>query len=169
MSKAIISMIFAMDQNRLIGKNNDLPWHIPDDMAYFKRTTEGHSVLMGRKTYESFGSKPLPRRQNIIMTQNRQFTADGCAVIHTVEEALKLISETKDEEFFIIGGSEIYKLFMPHADRLYITHIEAAFEGDAYFPDYNEAEWKEIRRVKGVKDEKNPYDYYYTVYERVQV
>jgi dihydrofolate reductase len=165
MSKGTLSMIFAMDQNRLIGKNNDLPWHLPADMAYFKKTTTGHSVLMGRKTFESFGNKPLPDRKNIILTQNKSFTADNCEVIHSVEEAVEHIAY---DEFFVIGGSEIYKLFLPQADRLYITHIQAEFEGDAYFPQFNEEEWEVTSSIQGIVDEKNRYPHVFKVYERIR-
>lgn len=163
MSKPTISMIFAMDRNRLIGDHNKLPWYLPDDMAYFKKTTWGHSVLMGRKTFESFG-KPLPGRKNIILTHNKSYNAVGCEVIHSVDEVEQHMA---NDEFFIIGGSEIYKLFLTKADRLYITHIEEEFEGDAYFPEFNQEEWVEVSSVEGFVDEKNRYPHVFKVYERV--
>jgi dihydrofolate reductase len=166
MSHSKISMIFAMDRNRLIGKDNGLPWRIPADMAYFRRVTTGHSVLMGRKTFESFGSKPLKDRDNIIITRDRTFTAADCAVAHSKDEAIQNFPDK--EEVFIIGGSEIYKLFLPDADLLYITYIDEEFEGDAYFPEFDLSEWQEISSEQGIKDEKNPYDYYYRVYQRVK-
>lgn len=166
MRKSIISMIFAMDRNQLIGKDNGLPWKIPADMSYFIKTTAGHTILMGRKTFESFGSKPLKNRKNIILTRDTDFKADGCLIVYSIEEAMELIAKEEAEEIFIIGGTQIYKLFLPYADRLYITHIEASFEGDSYFPTYDEEEWQVTSNEKGIKNDANPYDYYYKVYER---
>jgi dihydrofolate reductase len=118
---------------------------------------------MGRKTYESIGSKPLPKRHNVILTRNQEFEAEGCTVVHTVEEAMRIAEQ---ETLFIMGGSEIYSLFLPLADRLYITHIDYEFEGDAYFPLFDWSDWNEIKREPGLTDEKNPYHYEFAVYER---
>ncbi|QOR65155.1 dihydrofolate reductase [Cytobacillus suaedae] len=160
----MISLLVAMDNNRLIGKDNDLPWHLPADLAYFKLVTMGHSIIMGRKTFDSIG-RPLPGRENIIITRNKEYKADGCKVIHSIEEVLEL--NQNDKELFIIGGAEIFKEVLSHADRLYITEIDAVFEGDIFFPDFPLNEWQIISSEKGPKDEKNPYDYHFVVYERI--
>ncbi|MBM7691408.1 dihydrofolate reductase [Peribacillus deserti] len=160
----MISFLVAMDQNRVIGRNNDLPWHLPADLKFFKQVTMGHPIIMGRKTHESIG-RPLSGRENIILTRNRHYKAEGCTIIHTIEEITNLEESSKDE-FFIIGGAEIFNLTFSIADRMYITLIEDEFEGDTHFPKINEEEWQLVSREKGPKDEKNPYDYYFCVYDR---
>ncbi|WP_373323194.1 dihydrofolate reductase [Alkalihalobacterium chitinilyticum] len=160
----LISFLVAMDNNRVIGKDNDLPWSLPADLAYFKKVTMGHPIVMGRKTYESIG-RPLPGRENIILTRNREYSVDGCTVLHSLAD-VKQVVDANDKETFIIGGAEIFKEAFPIADKLYITHIDEEFDGDTYFPAFSDHEWKEVSREKGIKDEKNPYDYYFTVYER---
>ncbi|AWK46490.1 MULTISPECIES: dihydrofolate reductase [Bacillus] len=159
----MISFIFAMDENRLIGKDNDLPWHLPDDLAYFKKVTTGHTIVMGRKTFESIG-RPLPNRRNIVVTSRDESLFPGCITADSAEEVLKLIPA--DEECFVIGGAQLYSALFPYADRLYMTKIHHVFEGDRFFPEFNEAEWELTSRKQGVKDEKNPYDYEYFVYEK---
>ena len=159
----MISFVVAMSQNRVIGKDNALPWRLPADLAYFKRLTTGHTVIMGRKTYESIG-RPLPNRQNVILTKNTQFQAPGCIVFHSVGEILDWLDD--DKEHFVIGGSEIFSQFLPYAKRMYITHIYEDFEGDTHFPEIDMSEWKLVSKEKGIKDEKNPYDYEFFVYER---
>ncbi|MBH0229515.1 dihydrofolate reductase [Halobacillus yeomjeoni] len=163
----MISFIFAMDRNRLIGKDNDLPWHIPNDFKFFKDTTWGETIIMGRKTFESFG-KPLPNREHIVITSNENYDREGCTVIHSIDEILKLEEERPDQEWFVIGGSVLFEKMLPHADRMYLTYIDATFEGDTYFPDYDESEWKLRSETKGKKDEKNPYDYYFRIYDRIE-
>ncbi|OZT10812.1 dihydrofolate reductase [Priestia aryabhattai] len=158
----MISLIVAMDNNRLIGKENDLPWRLPADLQYFKQTTTGHTIVMGRKTFESIG-KPLPNRRNVILTGNKDYHHEGVKVIHSVDD---LISLEEESEFFVIGGATVYEQTMNVATRLYVTHIEEAFEGDTYFPEIDSSVWKEVSKKQGVKDEKNPYVYYFTVYER---
>ncbi len=159
----MISFVVAIGQNNVMGKDNAIPWHIPADLKFFKKVTMGHPIVMGRKTYDSIG-KPLPGRENIIMTRNQHYAQEGCTIIHTVEELLKL--EEKNEEVCVIGGAEIFKITFPHADRLYLTKINHEFEGDTFFPDFDESEWKIISEEKGPKDEKNPYDYTFFIYER---
>jgi dihydrofolate reductase len=160
----MISIIVAMDENKLIGQKNDLPWRIPADLAYFKKTTLGHPVLMGRKTFESIG-KPLPGRENIVLTRNEQFTNEGVTVIHSLDDVLT--SEAyADQNLFIIGGAEIFKEFLHIADKLYVTKIHDTFEGDTYFPEFKEEMYKIIYREKGPKDEKNPYDYEFLIFEK---
>jgi len=161
----MISLLVAMDKNQLIGKDNDLPWRLPADLAYFKKVTMGHPIIMGRKTYDSIG-RPLPGRENIIVTRDTSYKAEGCKVIHSIEEIVKMNQQT-DQELFVIGGAEIFKEILPHSDRLYITEINEEFEGDTYFPAFNKTEWTVISEEKGIKDEKNPYDYTFLVYERI--
>ncbi|MGI8315299.1 dihydrofolate reductase [Halobacillus mangrovi] len=163
----MISFIFAMDKNRLIGKDNDLPWHIPNDFKFFKDMTWGKTIIMGRKTFESFG-KPLPEREHIVITSNREYSQEGCKVIHSIDEILKLEENHPDKEWFVIGGSVLFEKMLPYADRMYLTYIDHAFEGDTHFPEYDESEWKLISETKGQKDDKNPYDYYFRTYDRVQ-
>src|SRR5690606_2110364 len=160
----MISFLWAEDENHLIGRNNDLPWRIPADLKYFKETTLGHPIVMGRKTYESIG-KALPGRTNVILTRDENFEADGCIIFHTKDELLKL-SKEQQKEIFITGGAEIYRLFMDVVDRLYVTKILHTFEGDTYFPEVNWDNWSLISSKPGVKDEKNPYDYEFRIYER---
>ena len=161
----MISFIVAMDNNRVIGKDNQLPWHLPADLKFFKKTTMGHPIVMGRKTHESIG-KPLPGRENIIVTRNERYHSEGCTVFHSVEELIRLDAENTDKEIFVIGGAELFRTMFPFADRLYITQIDHEFAGDTYFPDYNESDWYLASSDKGVKDEKNPYDYFYNIYDR---
>jgi dihydrofolate reductase len=157
----MISFILAMDENRVIGKDNDLPWRLPADLAYFKRTTMGQPVIMGRKTYESIG-RPLPGRENIVVTRNKDFAVEGITVVYSLEEAFE---QTKETEAFVIGGEQIFKEAISFASRLYITQIHHTFEGDTYFPAIP-TEWKIVSSEKGIKDEKNPYDYDFVVYEK---
>ena len=149
----IISIIAGMDKNRLIGHGNRLPWRLPTDMKHFRRHTLGRPVLMGRKTFESIG-KPLPKRTNIILTHDRDYQAAGCVVTHSIKEALDTASDC--EEIMIIGGASIYTLFLPWADRLYLTCIHDCFEGDVYFPAFDRADWQEVKRVDCQPDEKKP-------------
>jgi dihydrofolate reductase len=157
-----ISYIVAMDIQQAIGLGNSLPWRLPADLAYFKKTTMDHAVLMGRKTYESIG-KPLPNRTNVILTQNKHYQAEGCLIVHSVEEA---VEQFKNEEIFVIGGAEVFHLFMPAVDRLYITLIEHEFEADTYFPEFDIDDWVLVSSEAGIKDAKNPYDYSFLVYQK---
>ncbi|WP_322922107.1 dihydrofolate reductase [Paenibacillus campi] len=159
-----ITLIWAQDQNGVIGKNNDMPWKLPADMAYFKQQTQHKTIVMGRKTWESFGSKPLPKRRNIILTRAANFTAVGGEVVHTPEQALAIASH--EAELMIIGGSQIYELFVKQADRLLVTQIEHCFAGDTFFPKVNWADWKLESSVPGIRDEKNAYDYRFEQYVR---
>jgi len=166
----IISMIFAMDEQRGIGVDNKIPWRLPEDMAFFRKTTSGHTVLMGRKTYDSIG-KPLPKRRNVILTRDKSFAVEGCEVVHSVEEALERFgggSSAADDELFVIGGAEVYSLFLPHADKLYITEIAHRFEADTFLPEIDLSQWTVTSRVKGIKDDKNRYDYEFVTYERIR-
>ncbi|MEX2460504.1 MAG: dihydrofolate reductase [Paenibacillaceae bacterium] len=160
-----ISFIFATDISQAIGLGNDLPWRLPADLAYFKKTTLNHTILMGRKTYESMG-KPLPNRTNVILTQNKAYEAEGCTIVHSVEEAVALF---KNEEVFVIGGAEIFKLFMPLVDRMYITLIEHEFTADTYFPEFDIDEWELVTSEDGITDTKNPYTYSFLVYKKSKI
>lgn len=159
----MICYIVAMDRNRVIGKDNNMPWHLPADLAHFKKVTTGHTVVMGRKTYESIG-RPLPNRKNVILTTNTSYEAPGCTIVHTKEEIDRLCK--KEQKCFIIGGSELYHLFLSEADRLYVTVIDEAFVGDTYFPEIDHAKWKMISSETGMVDEKNKYPHEYRIYER---
>jgi len=156
----MISIIAAVAGNRIIGKGNKLPWKIPADMEHFKNLTDGHTVIMGRKTFESIG-RPLPGRKNVVMSRNSNFKAEGCYVIHSAAEALELAGS---EEVFVMGGAELYAEFMDYAERMYITLIDEDFDGDAHFPEIDSKIWLMVSKVKGQKDEKNPYEYYFLTY-----
>lgn len=165
MSNLIISAIAAMDENRVIGYSNQLPWYLPADLAHFKQLTLGHPVLMGRKTYLSIG-KPLPQRTNIILSHNPAFKAEGCIVITSMDSAIQHAVHKKSKELFIIGGADIYKNFLPLVQRIYLTIIHHSFQGDAYFPELNAHEWREAGRSDHEADEKNPYAYSFLKLER---
>ncbi|MDC3412984.1 dihydrofolate reductase [Aquibacillus sp. 3ASR75-11] len=161
----MISLLFAMDRNRVIGSNNDLPWRLPKDLKFFKELTVTHSVVMGRKTFNSMG-RPLPNRENIVLTRDKTFLPSGCRVIHSIETIVQWNKNSREKEWFVIGGAEIFKQILPYADRMYMTYIDEVFEGDTYFPLYNENEWTLTKKENGVKDENNPYDYYFLQYDR---
>lgn len=161
----MISMIWAMDRNCTIGKDNKLPWRLPADLANFKRLTTGHTVIMGRKTFESLG-KSLKDRKNVIMTRDLNYSAEGCVVCHTVEEILEM---GRDEEVFVIGGADIYSEFLPFSEKLYVTLIDENFSGDTFFPAINDKEWMLISSTQGEKNEKNPYNYYFLIHERIKI
>ncbi|MFJ7725647.1 dihydrofolate reductase [Neobacillus sp. NPDC097160] len=160
----MISFIVAMDENRAIGKNNQLPWHLPEDLKFFKRVTMGHPIAMGRKTHESIG-RVLPGRENIIITRQHDYKSDECTIFNSVEEFVRYC-QRKDDEIFVIGGAEIFKATFPYADRLYITYIYKSFDGDTFFPEFNLDKWELNSSEKGIKDEKNPYDYEFRIYDR---
>jgi len=160
----LISFIVAMDENRVIGKENQLPWHLPADLKFFKQVTMGHPIVMGRKTHESIG-RVLPGRENIVISRNPVYHAQGCTILNSVEEFLKL-SRARDDEFFVIGGAEIFKAVFPYVDRLYITLIHERFSGDTYFPEFTIKDWELVSIQKGTKDEKNPYDFDFRIYKR---
>nr|AIA18613.1 Dihydrofolate reductase [uncultured bacterium] len=161
----ILSAIVAMAENRIIGKNNQLPWHLPADLKHFKTITSGHPILMGRKTHESIG-KPLPNRLNIILTRDPNYQTTGCTVVTSVESALKEAARHDENELFIIGGAEIYKQLLARIQRLYLTIVHHEVEGDAWFPELNLQEWKEISRVRHEADEANAFAYSFVLLER---
>lgn len=157
----IISLVAAAGNNNVIGNHNTLPWKMPADMKFFMNLTKGHPVIMGRKTYESFG-RPLKERRNIIITRDKTFVIAGCEVVHSLNEALSLVKE--DKEVFIIGGADIYRQSMSIADKIYLTRIHGDFEGDAYFPQISNSDWVETRNSEQPADEKNPYPFAFLEY-----
>lgn len=163
-NKPIIAAIAAMSENRVIGKDNQLPWHLPADLKHFKAITTGHPILMGRKTFESIG-KPLPNRTNIIITRNNNYHAPGCIVVTSIDEAIEQATLIDAKEIFIIGGAEVYQQLMPHIQQLYLTIIRHQFEGDTYFPEIDAA-FTEVSRETHQADEVNPYAYDFIKLER---
>jgi dihydrofolate reductase len=164
----IISLIAARTQNNVIGKNNDLPWHLPDDMKYFMQTTKGHHTIMGRKNYDSIPEKfkPLPNRTNIVVTRQPNFRAPGCIIVNTLEKGLEIARNNGELETFIIGGAEIYNLGFHLANKLYITEINTILEGDTNFPDFDKKNWNEISRVHHIKDARHAFDFDFVVYQK---
>ncbi|HHP0481134.1 TPA: type 3 dihydrofolate reductase [Vibrio campbellii] len=158
----IISMIAAMADNRIIGKDNQMPWHLPADFAWFKRCTMGKRVVMGRKTYESIG-RPLPGRLNIVISRDASLFIEGVTTVTSIEQALEVAGEV--EEVMIIGGGAIYAACLPMANKLYVTHIEAEIEGDTQFPDWGN-EFKETYSEAYQADEKNAYNMRFTILEK---
>ncbi|AUI85219.1 diacylglycerol kinase [Vibrio azureus] len=158
----IISMIAAMADNRIIGKDNQMPWHLPADFAWFKRCTMGKPVIMGRKTYESIG-RPLPGRLNIVISRDASLVIEGVTTVTSIQQALDAAGEV--EEAMIIGGGAIYTECLPIADKLYITHIEAQIEGDTQFPDWGK-DFKEAYSEVFQADEKNAYSMRFTILEK---
>lgn len=162
--KMQISLIVAMDENRVIGKNNQIPWHLPADLKRFRKLTMNKHVIMGRKTFESIG-KPLQGRYMIIMTRDKDYSAPGCEIARSVEEALE-IAPQDTQELMIAGGVEIYKQFFDRADRVYLTRIHEEFEGDTYFPELKFKDWNMCSIENFFPDEKNPYSYTFYTFER---
>lgn len=159
-----IALIAAMDANRLIGRNNQLPWRLPADLKHFRQMTFGKPVIMGRSTFESIGV-PLEGRQNIILTRDKTFRAEGCHVVHSLAASLEMAASAP--EVMIMGGSQIYAQFLPMADRLYVTRIEGrVFEGDAWFPLIDQQMWRVIDQQSHGADEKNAYPYTFLIYQR---
>jgi dihydrofolate reductase len=159
----IISIIAAMDRNHLIGKNNQLPWHLPADFAHFKSVTMGKPIIMGRKTYESIG-RPLPGRKNIVLSRNPDIRFEGIESVTSFEQALALVPDA--DEVMVIGGSAVYEMLLPEVDRLYLTYVDAEFEGDAWFPAFDTGQWQEVESVSLPADEKNLYSYRFVTLDR---
>ncbi len=163
MSKPLLSLICAMDKNRLIGNNNQLPWHLPADLALFKKTTLGKPVIMGRKTFDSIG-RALPGRQNIVITSNPGWSATGCDVASSIEQALALVEGS--DEAMLIGGASLYEQTLKQADILYLTLIDHEFAGDTWFPEIDSKTWKISSESLFPADEKNPYSFSFVKYIR---
>ena len=152
-----------MAANGVIGRDNQLPWHLPADLAHFKQVTMGKPIIMGRKTYESIG-RPLPGRTNIVLTRSPDFHAEGVVTANTLQQALDYAS--LEDEVMIIGGSSIYELALPGADRLYMTYVESDCEGDAWFPEFDIERWRIVASEQHAADEKNSSDYRFVTYDR---
>jgi dihydrofolate reductase len=161
--KSKISIIAAMSENRVIGRNNQLPWHMPADLARFKRLTTGHHVIMGRRTFESMG-KPLPNRTNIVITRRRDWRAEGVIVMHELDQAID--AADGEDEVFVLGGADVFRLTMPYARRIYLTLIHAHIEGDTFFPEIDPQQWKLVSDEGHQADQKNRYPYSFQQYER---
>jgi|SRR5690606_11992284 len=163
----ITSIIVAASKNNAIGKNNELLWHMPADLKFFRKTTSGHTVIMGRKTFESVG-EALPKRRNIVITRQANFQADNIEVVNSLEEALAACKHEK-EEVFIVGGAQIYEQAMSLTDRIYLTRINHNFQdADTFFPEINDEEWQLEEVEHHESDEKNPYDYSFYLYSKVK-
>ena len=147
MSRPPLALIVATSLNGVIGRDGDLPWHIPEDLKHFRRNTIGHCIIMGRRTYDSIG-RPLPKRRNIVVTRQKELQIEGCDVVHSMEEAIQL-ARTEDEEPRIIGGATLYAEALPHATRLFLTEVQQVVEGDTYFPEWNRDEWREVACQSG--------------------
>ena len=162
----MLSIIVAVAENNVIGKDNQLIWHLPEDLKRFKQLTTGHTIIMGRKTFESIG-RVLPNRKHIVLCKSNRLEIqdENVQVISDIKLLDKYIQS--EEENFVIGGASIYELLMPYVNKMYITKIHQNFEGDVYFPKVNEEEWRITLKENGLKDEKNPYDYEYINYERI--
>jgi len=158
-----ISLIVALARNRVIGRDNQLPWRLSADLQHFKGLTMGKPIVMGRKTYESIG-RPLPGRTNIVVTRDSSFSAAGCRVVHSIDEAL--VAAGGADEVMIMGGENLYSQLLPRADRLYLTEVQAEVSGDAWFPEFDETQWQELERESHRADEKNEFDYDFVVLAR---
>ncbi|AQG82491.1 dihydrofolate reductase [Spirosoma montaniterrae] len=165
-----ISLIAAVAQNGVIGCTNaggkpDMPWHLPDDFAYFKRKTLHHPIIMGRKSLDALG-KPLPKRDNIVLTRNKGFQAEGVTVVHTLDDAIKTAKAINQHEIFVIGGAEIYAMALPTATNLYLTEIQKTYDGDARFPNFDRAEWEEVHRQHHPADDRHETAFDFVEYAR---
>ena len=156
----MISIIVAVARGGVIGADGKMPWHIPEDLQYFKRTTTGHVIVMGRKTFESLG-RPLPNRTNVVVTRQKDYRPEGVEVVHSLEDAVR-----KYPDAFIIGGAEIYRQALTLADKLYLTRIDAAYEGDTFFPDWSEADWQLVSSEHHARGETFPDPFEFLVYRR---
>ncbi|BFM18478.1 dihydrofolate reductase DfrA [Maricurvus nonylphenolicus] len=170
-----LAMIVAAAENHVIGRDNDLPWHLPNDLKYFKATTMGKPIVMGRKTYDSIG-RPLPGRPNIVITRNAEWQVapehrEAVTIVSTVEDALaaarRVAEEAGVEEVMVIGGAEIYRMLFDQADRLYLTRVHGEVEGDAHFPELTASDWQQVSAERHTACAKNPFDYSFFVYDRV--
>ncbi len=160
------SFVVAASENNVIGKNNKLPWNLPNDLKFFKNTTWAMPVIMGRKTFESTG-RPLPGRTNIVITRREDWNADGVIVVNDMEKALKAAADTDAKEAFIIGGGEIFKDNITKVDKIYITRVHAVVEGDAYFPEIDPSQWKLISNLDFSADERHNYAYSFQLWQRI--
>jgi len=162
----MLAAIWAQDINGLIGKNGELPWYLPNDLKYFKEKTLNKNIVMGRKTFEGFGKRPLRKRLNIVLTTDKSYQAEGVSVLHSVEEVLDF-AKTSDKETVIIGGSQIYKEFEPHLDELFVTFIKEEFDGDTHFPQIDWSKFAKVSSLEGQVDEKNKYPHEFAHFSRI--
>ena len=160
----IISAIVACAKKGVIGKDNEIPWYLPADFAYFKRTTLNHHIIMGRNCFESIG-RPLPKRTNIVITRNPFYIASGCLMVNSIPDALHIAKKNGETEAFIIGGGEIYRQSIDFCTRLYLTEVDLDTEGDVFFPEVDLSKWQLVSEEQHLKDDKNEYDYVFKVYE----
>lgn len=167
MTRSTIAYVVAIDDNGLIGRDNDLPWRLPDDLLWFRDQTMGKPCIMGRKTYDSLPDRfrPLPGRLNIVVTRNAAYEAPGAVVVHTFDEALRAAGDA--EEIIIVGGAVLFRAFMPLVDRLYLTRVHGAAEGDVYFPDYDPGQWREIFRQEHPTDDRHDYAFTWLILDRL--
>jgi dihydrofolate reductase len=167
----IVSLIVAVAENNVIGKDNTLIWHLPKDMQFFKLTTLNHHIITGRKNYISIPEKfrPLANRTNIVLTRQNDFTEEGCVILNSLEAAIEFAKNNNENEVFIIGGGQIYKeaLDKDLVDKMYITHVHHTFEGDTFFPEIDSSKWKKISEEHHIKDEKHAYDFSFCIYSRI--
>ena len=161
----MLSIIVAIAENNAIGKDNDLIWYISDDLKRFKKLTTGHSILMGRKTYESLPNGALPKRENIVISRNKELQLPNCTMLYSLEEAIEKYANTP-EEVFVIGGGSIYKKLLPYVNRIYLTQVHATFEADVFFPEIHFEDWLKVSEENHQKGEKNEYDYSFINLER---
>ena len=161
----MLAIVVAAAENNVIGKDNDLIWHLPADLKHFKSLTMGHPMIMGRKTFEAIG-KPLPGRTSIIITSQKDYQAEGCVVVHSLEEAIAKGRELDAEQVSIVGGANVYKQALPLTDILYLTRVHASFEGDVYFPELPDDTWQVVEQEHHEPDEKNKYSYTFLTLKR---
>ena len=163
----MLSIIVAVAKNNVIGKDNKLIWHLPEDLKRFKALTTGHTIIMGRRTFESLG-RVLPNRKHVILCNDMEMNVENenVEILEDISMLDKYINS--EEENFVIGGATIYKLLMPYANKMYITHINEEFDGDVYFPEISKDEWQIVEKEQGIKNEANPFDYEYVTYERIK-
>ncbi len=162
-----IALIAAAAQNGVIGRDNQLPWRLPDEFRHFKQTTAGHHVIMGRRTWESRGT-PLPKRTNIVVTSQSDYSAPGAIVVSSLAEALRVAEDAGEDEAFVIGGTRMYAEALAIADRLYLTRVHASFDGDAVFPSFDESLWREVERREHAVDDRHPYAYTIRTLDRIR-
>ena len=164
----IVSMIAAMGKNRIIGKDNNLPWHLPDDFKYFQKITKGHYVIMGRKNWDSLPQKfkPLPNRSNIVVTRQLNYYCKGADVVGSVFDGLEIARRNGEIEAMIIGGGEIYRIGLELADRIYLTEISGEFKGQVTFPEFDQKQWEEVSREHHPSDKKHVFSFDFVVYEK---
>jgi dihydrofolate reductase len=164
-----VALVWAMARNRTIGRNNSLPWHLPEDLKFFKRVTIGKPIIMGRKTWDSIG-RPLPGRCNIVISRNTGFKAEGVEAVNSLQQALdlaeKISQQSGSDEVCVIGGAEIYAQALMVADRLYLTQVHADIDGDTFFPEFDRSQWQELERQDFLASPDNPYDYSFLTLEK---